>query len=313
MGEIKLNKNGQNGIIQNGALKGGVKKDQIKDQKLQSMFDFADKNNDGVLDDTELSKMIEILNADNDDTISGKEAKKYLKGSGLKNLKKEDLYKFLQELSLAGENIENSTIQEGQNGEKTVTINYKDNTSVSVKTKPDKSSEISTKDKDGNTTTQLFDANKKLVKTIVKTKDGKTTETEYLEDGKTPKSEVVTDKDGGVSTINYNEGRPSTKTYKKGATVESYTYDENGKEVLNTRVENQGIDAKERVTQFTYNEDFTTTAVTTEIGKTTTQILKDDKMVKETVVEGDNTTVTEVAEDGTKTSKTTDKDGKVLN
>ncbi|MCM1338920.1 MAG: FHA domain-containing protein [Muribaculaceae bacterium] len=313
MGEIKLNKNGKNGIINNDSLKGGVKKEQIKDSKLQPVFDFADKNSDGVLDNTELAMLLDALNTDKDETtISGGEAKKYLSTAKLnKELKKEDLYKFLQDLTAAADSIENSTVEDSPNGDKLVTINYKDGTFASVKTLQDKSFELCAKDAEGNVTTQFFNADKQLVKTIVQTKDGKITETMYVDD-KTPERVTTTNSDGSVEVVDYQEGKPSTRTYKKGGVVENYTYNADGNEVLNSRVENVGIEAKERRTQFTYNDDETTTTVTTEVGKKTTRNLKDGKMFNETVETEDRNIVTTIAEDGTETIKTSDKEGHLL-
>lgn len=102
MSEISLNKNGKSGQIeQSQLLKGGVNREQIKNDKLRQLFDFADKNKDGTLDIAELDEMMKNINSDGDmQNISEKEAKNYLKiateeNKELKELKNEDLFEFL--------------------------------------------------------------------------------------------------------------------------------------------------------------------------------------------------------------------------
>ena len=55
--------------------------------------------------------------------------------------------------------------------------------------------------------------------------------------------------------------------------------------LLTSKIENEGIPAKEKRTDYTYNEDGTTTAVTKEYGKETTRITNGENLVSETVTE----------------------------
>ncbi len=308
MSDIQLNKNGKSGQVSQNNLKGGVKKEQIKDKKLQLLFDAADKNKDGVLDQSEVDALLKGLNTDSDDTITGKEAKQYLKdaknnNAELKQLKQEDVFALLKELSQAGENIEKAQTTEGENGEQTIYVTYKDGTQETLF--PDKSKEITT-EKDGVKTTKRYDKDNKLIKETVVT-DTETTETEYAQDG-TPTLQTIKSKDGQVKTIQYENGKPKSSEIKKGITTENYTYDDEGNEVIQSKVENEGIPAKESRTQYTYNEDGSITTVTTQAGSKTTTITNGDNSTSTIENEDGSTTVITKEPDKTVTTTTT-KDG----
>jgi len=121
----------------------------------------------------------------------------------------------------------------------------------------------------GDLVTEFRDENDLLQRDAVTNQNGDTTETEYSTDGKTPVKSTETTKQGQISTINYNEnGEPQTKQVKLGATTSNYTYDSGGNEVLNSKIENEGIEAKERKTEYQYNEDGTVTENVTEYNST---------------------------------------------
>src|SRR5574344_173684 len=110
------------------------------------------------------------------------------------------------------------------------------------------------------------------------------TVTQYAQDGKTPISTVETNQeDGSVTTVNYKDGKPDTKRIKKGTVTSDYTYDKGGKEVLNSKIENEGIPAKEKRTEYTYNEDGTVTENVTENNKTTVRIRKGETIISENI------------------------------
>ena len=68
------------------------------------------------------------------------------------------------------------------------------------------------------------------------------------------------------ATTTFTDGKPETKVEKQGTTTSNYTFDENGNEVLNSKVENEGIPAIEKRTEYTYSEDGTTTENISEPG-----------------------------------------------
>src|SRR5574344_1886558 len=110
------------------------------------------------------------------------------------------------------------------------------------------------------------------------------TVTQYAQDGKTPISTVETNQeDGSVTTVNYKDGKPDTKRIKKGTVTSDYTYDKGGKEVLNSKIENEGIPAKEKRTEYTYNEDGTVTENVTENNKTTVRIRKGETIISKNI------------------------------
>lgn len=303
MSDFKLDNNGKQGQIAQNQLKGGVKKEQIKDKKSQLLFDNMDKNNDGVLDQSEIDAAMKGINSDNDDTLSGKEVKNYLKSNeALKKLKKEDLYGFLKELSQEGENITSSTYTTDAQGKKTIYITYKDGTKETVY--PDKSKDITTEE-DGKTTVKHYNKDNKVTKET-RTEENQTVVTEFGEDG-TLETQTITDKDGSVKTIQYENGKPQAATRRHGATTEHYTYNEEGQEVLNNKVENEDIPTKEKRTEYTY-QNGQTTATSVQNGRTTTTVTDADGNSTSTEETEDGTIVTTKSGDTT-TVRTTDKSG----
>lgn len=121
----------------------------------------------------------------------------------------------------------------------------------------------------GDTVTEFRDNDNTLSRDIVKTQTGDTTETIYASDGKTPVQTTETTSQGQVTQVNYNDdGTPQSKQVKLGSTTSNYTYDTEGNEVLNSKVENEGIDAKEKRTEYTHNEDGTVTEKATDHNST---------------------------------------------
>ncbi len=101
MTHLKLGRFGKKGSIDLNSFQAGIKRNQIKDEKLQSIYDAFD-NGDGVLDKAEIEKFKQSIfkaAGKNSDILSQREAKKLLKALDLKNLKGNDLLKFLNTMS----------------------------------------------------------------------------------------------------------------------------------------------------------------------------------------------------------------------
>lgn len=305
---MKLGRGGKMGSVNTEQIKGGLKKEQLKDKNMQTIFDSVDANKDGILDAGEIKNFKQnIQNAAGNEKLSNREAKKYLKQNNIKDIKKEDLFKFINTLSQASENIESSTVSEN-NGQKTVHIKYKDGSTETIN--PDKSSEVATQGENGETITGYYDKNQKLTAQKVVNQNGETQVTHFDEKEQPTQSQTVGNNGNPVLTVAYKDGKPESSTFKDGTTVESYTYDEEGTPVLNKKVENQGIPAKEKVTEYVQNEDGTVTATITENGKQTVQTIKDGKVQNETINENGKTSqrtytengYTEVTDDGATTT-----------
>jgi len=314
MGDFSLDNNGKAGKLNQENFKGGIKRDQLKEKKFQQLFDFADKNNDGILDSSETDILMKALNTDDDmSEISSKEAKAYLKNAvsdnkELKNLKKDDLFNFLKELSQAGENIASSKFSEDAEGNKTIYITYKDGTVETVF--PDESREITTTE-NGTKTTGRY-TGKTLVSQTVET-DEETTTVEYAADGTTTEKQTITSKkDNSKKTITYADGKPASAVVENGITQVNYTYDENGNEVKTSKIENKGIPAKEKRTDYTYDENGTETAVTSEQGRTSTTVTQKDGSAVTTEKDDDGSDITTTVQDGATVKVTEKPDGTKL-
>lgn len=99
--------------ISSNDLKGGIKKEDIKDEKMRSIFEALDDGNN-ILEQKEIdalnAKVQEAAAKDGDATnLSNREARKLIKSLGLKGFKVEDLFNFLSTVKQAGVNIEYQT------------------------------------------------------------------------------------------------------------------------------------------------------------------------------------------------------------
>src|SRR5574344_1485906 len=96
---LQLGKLGKQGQINLKNVKSGIKKEQIQDAKMQTIFDMADKDKNGILTDNEITAFqTNIEKAAKDDNLSKREAKKFLKSNGEKKLNENDLYEFLNKV-----------------------------------------------------------------------------------------------------------------------------------------------------------------------------------------------------------------------
>lgn len=287
MSDLKLGRNGKQGSVNTETIKAGIKKEQIKDQKLQTIFDSIDGSidgkKDGIIDAEEMKAFKKkLMETAGNDTLSTREAGKFLKKAGIKNLDKKDLFEFLDILSQSSENIEQSTVEE-KNGQKFIHIKYKDGSVETIN--PDKSAQIATFSNGGGGKLTKYDKDRKITEEIIETEDGKKAVTSFDKNEKATQTVITAKGDSLVRTITYNENEePETLKVENGTTTENYTYVEDGV-LLTSKIENEGIPAKEKRTDYTYNEDGTTTAVTKEYGKETTRITNGENLVSETVTE----------------------------
>ena len=313
MADLNVGSFGKKSNIDLKKLQAGMKAEQLQTKEEKSIFNKVDKDGNGVIDADELKAFSEGLDKTTDGKVSKKEARKFIKENGLKGeVKKKDVLKFLNANVKNTENVEDAKVVE-QNGQKLVQVTYKDGTKEIIN--PDKSSQLIQSDGNGNKTTKYLDENKKLLKDKVETKDGETTlstvVTEYAEDGATPTKKVETNhQKNSEATTTFTDGKPETKVEKQGTTTSNYTFDENGNEVLNSKVENEGIPAIEKRTEYTYSEDGTTTENISEpgINKTTTRVRKGDVTLTEHINDNGRIADREYNEEGY-TEKTTDDNG----
>lgn len=313
MADLNVGSFGKKSNIDLKKLQAGMKAEQLQTKEEKSIFNKVDKDGNGVIDADELKAFSEGLDKTTDGKVSKKEARKFIKENGLKGeVKKKDVLKFLNANVKNTENVEDAKVVE-QNGQKLVQVTYKDGTKEIIN--PDKSSQLIQSDGNGNKTTKYLDENKKLLKDKVETKDGETTlstvVTEYAEDGATPTQKIETNyQKNSEATTTFTDGKPETKVEKQGTTTSNYTFDGNGNEVLNSKVENEGIPAKEKRTEYTYSEDGTTTENISEPGikKTTTRVRKGDVILTEHINDNGRIADREYHEEGY-TEKTTDDNG----
>lgn len=268
----------------------GLKRTQLdkSDASQASIFDSIDKNKDGVIDQNEFNDFKTALdNKDADGTITGKEADNFLKGlrkdgSIDKEIKKEDLLKFLEQYNLGTQDVQSVQTVE-QDGKQVVQVSHNNGSSefinpdgsMKVVAKNDEGIEVTSSiDKDGKLTeasyldennaqvTEQYNEDGQIISSTVKSETG-TTVTEYApgEDGSIPTKTVITEEGKpGTTTVTYDaQGKPVSGQYKSGINTTNFTYDAEGNVKIQSTVENEGIPAKETRSEYTYNEDGTTT------------------------------------------------------
>ena len=212
-------------------IKAGFEQKQVKcDSKSESIFKALDKDGNGVLDENEINQLKQGIDKNNDGVASKREAKKFLKETGLnkQKIKAKDLMSFLAKYGEKTSNVKGSAILD--NG--SVEILYNDGTSKIIN--KDKSYSLITNNENGKTINS-YNANDVLTKTIIESqkstteiiygKDGKTptyssikdneaktlTQTDYDSEGKKLKSVITSSENSSVTTILYENGKPKTK------------------------------------------------------------------------------------------------------
>ena len=231
--------------ISSNDLKGGVKKEDIKDEKMRSIFEALDNGN-GILEENEINqlkaKVQEAASKDGDATnLSNKEAKSLIKSLGLKGFKVKDVFRFLSTVKAAGINIDYQT-KDTENPDEIV-IKYKpdaEGNSVIERHRSNDGGLVGSIVQDKNNNTMIKNADNRITGgkndvgeyTRTYNEDGGYTDT--YEDGrirnfdKDGKWISGTTTDGIIYTKNYNEDGSYTETYSNGKTKE---YDQNGKEL----------------------------------------------------------------------------------
>lgn len=238
-------------------LKTGLKETDLKTEKEIKLFKAIDADKNGVIDKSEIDKLYDALDTSNDGEISKKEAKAFLKENGLEDLKKKDLKNFLNKYVENTEDVADAEVVEGK-----VQITYKNGTQEIVNS--DRSKELINKDAQGNTVKKEVTEDYKLKQETVTAQNGDTKATKYAEDGKTIQQTVEKEVNTNTTTtVSYENGKKSSKKVEKGTTEENYKY-EDETEVLDSKIENKGIPAKEKHSKYTYNADRSVTETITE-------------------------------------------------
>ncbi len=226
-------------------LKGGVKKEDIKDEKMRTIFEALDNGN-GILEGNEVASLqARVVNAaekDGDRTnLSNKEANHLIKSLGLKGFKVEDVFRFLSTVKAAGANIDYQT-KDAENPDEIV-IKYKpdaEGNSVIERHRSNDGGLIGSIVQDKNNNTMIKNADNRI--TGGKNDVGEYTRT-YNEDG----GYTDTYKDGRIRNFDENgewisgtstDGKTYTKKYNKDGSYtitysdsETREYDKNGKEL----------------------------------------------------------------------------------
>ena len=321
MADLNVSNVGKN-QVQLSTLKAGLKEEDLKTDKEKSIFKSIDKDGNGVLDADELKQFAASMDKSNDDIATKKEAKAYIKENDLKGVKKKDVLKFLKNNNINTDDVKNTQVIE-QDGQKLVQVEYNDGRKETIK--PDRATDVTQTDAEGNTVTESRDKDKNLTQKTTVATNGDTTTVDYEttvdESGKpVPKKETSVTENGNKTTeTNYDAGKkvettetvksegsktvtqyddnekPESATKTQGLNESQYTY-VNGDQRETSRVENKGRD-DQRTTNFTYDdENGTVTSVATEASvngqKTTTTVKKDGERLSETIVDGDKTTTT---------------------
>jgi len=224
-----VDKFGRKSGIELNTLNAGMKKADIDKNNTagKSIFDAIDIDNNGVIDEQEISMFKKDIDTDGDNTISKKEATKYLESKEFKDTDKKEILKFLAEMIKDTENVKEVKILE-KDGKKLVQVTY-NNGSVDL-VKDDKSYSRTLTDENGNEITEEYNADNRLEKKTTKAKNDDITVTEYEQDGKTVKQEVsTTTENGEVTTTKYLDGKLVSKDVKRGVATTHYEIDAEGK------------------------------------------------------------------------------------
>ena len=243
-------------------IKNGVKKEDIKDERMRSIFDLIDNGN-GILEESEIQKLntaVEEAAAQDCDAtnLSNKEAKSLIKSLGLKGFKVEDLFKFLNTVKQVGVNIAYQTRDVEHPDE--IVIKYKpdaEGNSVIERRSDKDGTLVGSIIQDKNKNTIIRDADNRIsggkneVGKYQRTYNADGGYTDTYEDGRIRNfdkngrwiSGTSTDEDSYTRT--YNADGSYTDTNEDG---DIYEYDKNGRELSCTFT--NGMNYKNE-----YNED----------------------------------------------------------
>lgn len=97
---MELGRFGKKGSVDLNSFNQNIKKEQVKDKKMQKIYDAIDFNKDGKIDKQELTEFKKsIFTAAGNDRLSKREAKKLLKSIGLNDIKGKEMLEFLKTFS----------------------------------------------------------------------------------------------------------------------------------------------------------------------------------------------------------------------
>ncbi len=292
-------KKGQGINIDQNFFHGGLKKTDNMSDAQKSIFDRVDKDKNGVIDNQELEQFLKSADTDSSGSVNWKEMKNFFKsdtenggidytttndkGKTVKaKVTDKDIEEFLQAYLNDGstEDIQNAQ-KTSVDGREAVQITYNNgNTEIifdrESETSPTDIRTIITDAETGdNVTTDTTDG-KKTRETIL-SQNGDMTVSEYEQDGQTlTRTESLTKETGKKEVVNYDDGKPSTKQVKLGVSTLNYEYDEQGNERIASKIENEGIPAKESHSEFKYNDDGTVTENITNAQGNTVRILNEN-------------------------------------
>lgn len=285
----------------------GIHKDDfnnINGTLKDSLFTKYDKNDDGILDEGELSAMQgDIQGYAKNDKLSKRETRKFFKSLGLENqkdLKRDDLYKFLQTVQLDKDSIAKAS-----------TDSATGNTFIEFK--PNENNEIKrivySNEKGGGHKTKaeqtLYDENH--VSSTFYKEDGKVENYEvkgnmqfrtlYNQDGKPELyQETNTQTKESITTKYAQDGKTVESKYRTNGTVTEYLDSANGDRVT-SRVTDKGNNVTETI-QFTYNEDGSVRETTLGAdGKPVSSVTKKDgkELAKSSITTAEDGSTTEIS------------------
>ena len=321
--QISLGKNGNIGKLDLSRIKAGIKKEELakNDPRLESVFDMVDKNKDGVLDRGELDDLQQTLGnlAGEDGNLEKKEVKNF-DGQKLGRKDRKALLEFLNKLDgVTPENVEKVetklvddkqvevvTFKDGHteeyypNGQKISEIVSDNKKTKTTEINGAVTSEVVTENEGEEneiiSTTSTVNGQKQ---TVINNKGDKTTTTINYNGDK--KSEATIVGENSTSVITYDsDGNPAKEVETSGTTEKTYIY-QNGQKVLQSVIENKGLEGKE-----------TTKVYDTEGGYTQTQKVRNGKIT--TVVDKDGNVTSNVKTEkvnGQEVSLQLDKDGNI--
>ncbi|MBP7211633.1 hypothetical protein KBA27_02250 [bacterium] len=271
--EIKLGRFGKQGKIDlNNDIKEGLQKDELFDTKLQSVFDSADTDGNGILSRDEVFDFRkEIKDTAGNSKLTKREARKFLKEKGLTDLKDKDLFSFLKKSQESAKSSKINSVLKNDAGQ--LLINSNDDRTAQVKS-PDNSFE----------SVQYADSQRKeMISKFDKSADGTELAITYGKENK-KKEAVLTSTDGIVTRISYDDNeKPVERKIKTPTSDIKFDYD-NGKSRTREVVEHNGNGDK--TTKYDYNDDGTVTRTLTENGKTTKAVGGFDRDDPKLFVEG---------------------------
>ena len=321
--QISLGKNGNIGKLDLSRIKAGIKKEELakNDPRLESVFDMVDKNKDGVLDRGELDDLQQKLGnlAGEDGNLEKKEVKNF-DGQKLGRKDRKALLEFLNKLDgVTPENVEKVETKLVDDKQVEV-VTFKDGHTEEYYPNGQKISEIVS----GNKKTKTTEINGAVTSEVVTENEGE--ENEIISTTSTvngQKQTVINNKgDKTTTTINYNgdkkseativgensttvitydsEGNPAKEVETSGTTEKTYIY-QNGQKVLQSVIENKGLEGKETTKAYDSEGGYTQTKEGGN-GKITTVVDKDGNVTSNVKTEKVN---------GQEVSLQLDKDGNI--